>query len=131
VNTYSTLLPIFYIVHCSNNSRMETSNDTFPFSNRQAVSRLNVIVIGAGIAGLTIGLGLRRSGHAVTILEQTREIAEVGAGVQIAPNASRILNRFGVLEHVMESANVIERNILRSVQVVCQSHRQRECTVVR
>ncbi|ETS79361.1 hypothetical protein PFICI_09214 [Pestalotiopsis fici W106-1] len=92
---------------------MDTLVDTLPFSDRHAVSRLHVIVVGAGIAGLVLGLGLCKFGHEVTILEQVREIAETGAGIQIAPNASRILNRFDILEEVIKYANVIERNSIR------------------
>lgn len=46
-------------------------------------------------------------------LERVREIAEVGAGIQMAPNAARILGRLGLLEKVMEKANVLEMNSLR------------------
>lgn len=49
----------------------------------------------------------------MTILERVREIAEVGAGIQMAPNAARILGRLGLLEKVMEKANVLEMNSLR------------------
>ena len=58
-------------------------------------------------------LGLKRSGHNVIILEQVREIAEVGAGIQLAPNNMRILGRFGVLPELMKHTNLLERNSLR------------------
>ena len=57
--------------------------------------------------------GLKQSGHDVIILEQVPHIAEVGAGIQMAPNAARILGRFGLLGKVMEKANVLEKNSLR------------------
>lgn len=47
------------------------------------------------------------------MLEQVREIAEVGAGIQMAPNAARILGRLGLLEEVMQRANILEKNSLR------------------
>lgn len=55
-----------------------------------------VIVIGAGIGGLTSALALQRRGFGVRVLEQAPEIAEVGAGLQLGPNATRALFRLGL-----------------------------------
>lgn len=79
----------------------------------KAVKSLRVIIVGAGIAGLAAGLGFKQTGHDVTILEQVQEIAEVGAGIQMAPNAARILARFGILEEVLRDATLLEKNSLR------------------
>jgi|SRR5271166_3325154 len=57
---------------------------------------MRIIVIGAGIGGLTAALTLRRSGLEVQVFEQASELREVGAGVQISPNATRILQRLGL-----------------------------------
>lgn len=57
----------------------------------------HVAVVGAGIAGLTAALSLSRRGIACTLIEQSDRLAEVGAGLQISPNASRILARLGIL----------------------------------
>ncbi|WP_349958189.1 FAD-dependent monooxygenase [Rhizobium sp. ZPR3] len=54
-------------------------------------------IIGAGIAGLTAALALARHGIASDIFEQAEVLTEVGAGLQISPNASRILDTLGVL----------------------------------
>ena len=59
---------------------------------------MRIIVIGAGIGGLAAALTLRRSGLDVQVFEQATELREVGAGIQISPNASRILNRLGLEE---------------------------------
>lgn len=56
-----------------------------------------VAIVGAGIAGLTAALCLARKGIASHILEQADRLEEVGAGLQISPNASGILARLGVL----------------------------------
>jgi salicylate hydroxylase len=75
---------------------------------------MRIIVIGAGIGGLTAALTLRRSGFEVQVFEQASELREVGAGVQISPNATRILHRLGLEEPlrrfgVRPRASVIRR----------------------
>jgi salicylate hydroxylase len=80
---------------------MNTFKDDLEWSF-YAHTPLKVIIVGGGIAGLTTAIGLKRAGHDVTILEQVRGIAEVGVGIQMAPNAARIMGRFGLLEKIME-----------------------------
>jgi salicylate hydroxylase len=58
----------------------------------------SVAVIGGGIGGLAAGLSLLRAGLDVHVYEQAREMREVGAGIQVSPNATRILNRLGLAE---------------------------------
>ncbi|WFU03333.1 FAD-dependent monooxygenase [Rhizobium sp. CB3171] len=55
-------------------------------------------IIGAGIAGLTAALALARHGIRAAIFEQAEALTEVGAGLQISPNASRILDTLGVFD---------------------------------
>ncbi len=63
-------------------------------------SSRNVIVAGAGIAGLTAALTLARNGFQVTVLEQTERLEETGAGIQLSPNATRILIDLGLGERL-------------------------------
>ncbi|MEU4422495.1 FAD-dependent monooxygenase [Actinoplanes sp. NPDC024001] len=56
----------------------------------------SVAVIGGGIGGLTAGLCLLRAGFDVHIYEQAARLSEVGAGVQVSPNASRVLHGLGL-----------------------------------
>lgn len=55
-------------------------------------------IVGAGIAGLTAALALARRGIASHIIEQAPALEEVGAGLQLSPNASRILADLGLLD---------------------------------
>lgn len=60
----------------------------------------HVIVAGAGIAGLTAALTLSRAGFRTTVLEQSARLEEAGAGLQLSPNASRILIELGLRERL-------------------------------
>ncbi|MGA8456969.1 MAG: FAD-dependent oxidoreductase [Streptosporangiaceae bacterium] len=62
------------------------------------------LIVGGGIGGLSAALCLARRGGAVTVLERSKSFAEVGAGIQLAPNATRILQRLGVLEAILPLA---------------------------
>ncbi|MCK7627818.1 FAD-dependent monooxygenase [Streptomyces sp. RS10V-4] len=55
-----------------------------------------VTIVGGGLGGLTAALALRHRGLRVTVLEQAPRLGEVGAGIQTAPNASRILLGLGL-----------------------------------
>jgi 2-polyprenyl-6-methoxyphenol hydroxylase-like FAD-dependent oxidoreductase len=57
-----------------------------------------IAVIGAGIGGLSAALSLRRAGFEVDVYEQAPELTEVGGGINMAPNATRILRRLGLAE---------------------------------
>lgn len=65
---------------------------------RTTTSPLDVKIIGAGIGGLSAAISCALAGHRVSVLESARELAEIGAGFQITPNASRILKQYGVLD---------------------------------
>lgn len=61
---------------------------------------MHVIIAGAGIGGLTTALCCLREGMTVTLLEQARELKEVGAGVQISSNGAKVLRELGLLDMV-------------------------------
>src|SRR5882757_1533303 len=63
--------------------------------------KLNIVVVGAGLAGLATAISSAIAGHNITVLESARELAEIGAGLQITPNASRLFREWG-LESVIE-----------------------------
>ncbi|KAF2448372.1 FAD/NAD(P)-binding domain-containing protein [Karstenula rhodostoma CBS 690.94] len=56
---------------------------------------MNVGIVGAGIAGLSAGIALRRAGHHVEIYEKSTFKREIGAAILLTPNANRILRLWG------------------------------------
>jgi 3-hydroxybenzoate 6-monooxygenase len=66
--------------------------------------RISFLVVGGGIGGLATALALSRTGRAVHLIERDDEFEEIGAGLQLAPNASRMLDRLGVLDQIAKSA---------------------------
>ncbi len=64
----------------------------------------HVIVAGAGIAGLTAALAMARSGLRVTVLEQAAKLEEAGAGLQLSPNAARVLIALGLRQQIERTA---------------------------
>jgi salicylate hydroxylase len=59
---------------------------------------LSIAIIGGGIGGLTAALSLLRAGLDVHVYERAKKLSEVGAGIQVSPNASRILHGFGLAD---------------------------------
>src|SRR3954449_764779 len=57
---------------------------------------MRILIVGAGIAGLTAALALLRDGHEVAVYEQAPKLAELGAGVQISANGARVLFALGL-----------------------------------
>src|SRR2546430_13167079 len=63
-------------------------------------SSRTVIIAGAGIGGLTAALAIARHGFGVAVFDQAQRLEEVGAGIQLSPNASRILIALGLGEQL-------------------------------
>src|ERR1700733_1584727 len=70
------------------------------------------LILGGGIGGLSAALSLALRGAAVTVLERSKSFAEVGAGIQLAPNAIRILRQLDVLDEIMPNAVMPRRLVL-------------------
>jgi 2-polyprenyl-6-methoxyphenol hydroxylase-like FAD-dependent oxidoreductase len=80
-----------------------------------AVSR-TIFVAGAGIGGLTASLALAGQGFRVVVLEKVERLEEVGAGLQLSPNASRVLINLGLQPRLAARAVVPEAISLMSVR---------------
>ncbi|KZW01800.1 FAD/NAD(P)-binding domain-containing protein [Exidia glandulosa HHB12029] len=84
------------------------------FGGRTAAHALDIIVVGCGLGGLSAAYALARGGHKVTIVESAPAIAEVGAGIQVSPNVSRVLESFGLSERLARDAVEPEGIVFRS-----------------
>ncbi len=68
-----------------------------------------ILIAGAGIGGLTLALALARSGQSSITVEQRTRVEEVGAGIQLSPNASRLLIGVGLGQALAKAAAEPER----------------------
>lgn len=73
----------------------------------------DVIVVGGGIGGLGAAYALRRAGLRVRVLERGASFGEVGAGIQLAPNCTRILNDYGLLDEARSLGVVPDAMVMR------------------
>jgi 3-hydroxybenzoate 6-monooxygenase len=72
-----------------------------------------ILIIGGGIGGMTAALALARAGFGAHIVERSPEFGEIGAGIQLAPNALRVLDGLGVLPELSAAAVRLRRVVLR------------------
>lgn len=63
---------------------------------------MNVVIIGAGMGGLTTGIALKKFGHQVRIYEQTEKILPVGAAISLWSNGVKCLNYLGLTEKIAQ-----------------------------
>ena len=74
----------------------------------------NIGVVGGGIDGLTAALCLARAGHNVQVFEQTDESVATGAGIQVSPNAARVLHHLGLQDALMTKGFLPKATQMRS-----------------
>jgi len=60
------------------------------------ITPLRIAVVGAGLGGLTAAVALRQAGFDVEVYEQAPELTEVGGGINMGPNAVRVLYLLGL-----------------------------------
>ncbi|KAI0347313.1 FAD/NAD(P)-binding domain-containing protein [Trametopsis cervina] len=68
------------------------------YGGRRAALKLHILVIGCGLGGLAAAHCLAHAGHKITLIESAPAIGEVGAGIQVSPNVTRLLRRWGLGE---------------------------------
>jgi salicylate hydroxylase len=73
-------------------------------SNGDKPYQLHLVVIGAGLAGLSAAITTSLEGHRVTVLEKVSQLQDVGAGLQVTPNATRLLKRWGLFDELRKRA---------------------------
>lgn len=83
---------------------------------RRTKISLKIIVVGAGLGGLATAIALKQSGHQVTVYEQARELSEIGAGIQVPSNSTRILLKLGLEEYLKPVVTEPEAIVIRRWQ---------------
>ncbi|KAH9975995.1 hypothetical protein BGW80DRAFT_1295721 [Lactifluus volemus] len=73
---------------------------------RQAPFKLDIIIVGAAIAGLSAAIGLAKSGHNVRLLERLPQLEKVPGGVRLPPNVTKIFIRWGLEEELCKYASL-------------------------
>jgi salicylate hydroxylase len=61
----------------------------------EMADKLKIAIVGGGIGGLVTAAALRDSGHEICVYEQAEQFREIGAGVTLHPNATRLLGELG------------------------------------
>jgi salicylate hydroxylase len=74
------------------------------------------VVAGAGIGGLCAALALAKHGFEVAVYEQSSQLGEVGAGLQLSPNAMHVLRAFGIADEIKAKAFRPESAVMRHYQ---------------
>lgn len=66
--------------------------------------QLHVIVVGAGLCGLSMAISMSLAGHRVSVYEAHDKVDEIGAGLQSSPNGVRIYEAWGMIDHMKKIA---------------------------
>jgi 2-polyprenyl-6-methoxyphenol hydroxylase-like FAD-dependent oxidoreductase len=76
------------------------------------VGAVEIVVIGGGVGGLTAALAMAQGGHRVQVLERAPRFAQPGPGLRLAPNATAVLSRLGLLDQVLDLGSRPRRAVL-------------------
>jgi len=66
-----------------------------------------ILIVGAGIGGLTAAIALRQAGLGVEVFERAAELKEIGAGIGLSANAIRVLKHLDLMQQVVGRGTVI------------------------
>ncbi|KZT51075.1 FAD/NAD(P)-binding domain-containing protein [Calocera cornea HHB12733] len=83
------------------------------YGGRTAPCKLRIIIVGCGLGGLAAAFALQKAGHECVILEQAPAIGEVGAGIQVTPNVSRVLLSWGLGPQLERTAVIPQAIVFR------------------
>ncbi|MBF2072616.1 MAG: FAD-dependent urate hydroxylase HpxO [Synechococcales cyanobacterium C42_A2020_086] len=78
------------------------------------MQNLKVVIIGAGIGGLTAGIALKQAGYEVEIYDRVKELRPVGAGISLWSNGVKVLNRLGLGDRMSQIGGRMDRMEYRS-----------------
>src|ERR1700688_2083196 len=76
--------------------------------------KFNIGIIGGGVGGVAAAVAFHRAGIQATVYERANELREVGAGMMLWPNATRVLKELGLLERVAPSSGPNRHFLVRS-----------------
>jgi 2-polyprenyl-6-methoxyphenol hydroxylase-like FAD-dependent oxidoreductase len=75
---------------------------------------VKAVVVGGGIGGLAAAIALRAAGHEVEVVERATALAEIGAGLSLAPNALTALDRLGIGDELRPRGGIARRILIRA-----------------
>lgn len=75
------------------------------------------IIIGAGIGGVTTAIALAQKGIEVSIYEQAEQLGEVGAGLWVAPNGLKVLDKIGMAQSIIDAGHTLETITLADLKL--------------
>src|SRR5690625_3928318 len=78
-------------------------------------SDASIVIVGGGIAGASSALSLAREGRRSIILERADGFHELGAGIQMPPNAFKVFEHLGVVDQALHAASFPENLILKDI----------------
>ncbi|PNS16042.1 Phytoene desaturase [Sphaceloma murrayae] len=67
------------------------------------MSDFRIVIVGAGMGGLACAIACRHAGVQVIVLEKSEKLSEIGAGIQITPNATQIMKHFGLIDKLIQA----------------------------
>jgi len=83
---------------------VDASSPQSIYGSQRASLTLDIIVVGCGLGGLVAAFCLAQAGHRVTIIESSPVIGDIGAGIVVGPNSSRLFHRWGLGKHLDDIA---------------------------
>lgn len=77
---------------------------------------MRIIIVGAGLGGLTAAFCFARRGHKVQVLEQRPDPTPIGGGINIRPGAAKFFQSWGLTEELEKICDITSANALRSLK---------------